>query len=561
MEFITRVFNQIVTFFASLTPIRKVSVVILGGGVMGGLVLLGIWAGDRTYVPLMSNLNPEDSASVIRVLREKNLSFRVDQGGRTILVSPENLDILRLELATQGYPLNSVVGYEVFDKTSLSTTSFIQKVNQKRALEGELMRTINTISGVKRSRVHLAIPQKSTFVEDSKKPTASVVLDLAPGTSLHERQITGIGTLVARAVEGLDPNEVVIVDNQGRTLSKNSADSLGQLTSTQLDYKTKVEREMETRVEQMLGRVVGEGRVIARVTTDLDFSSFSETQTTYDADGSAVKSVNESQKSQEGNRPTPAGVPGAQSNTPGDPARANVIKTSDTKTSDKTVNYSVPSTVRNVTKSPGALKKLSVAVVIDGKRVKTTTAEGKVESKVEAWSEDQLKEFEGLVASALGVDRKRGDTLQIKNMEFREEDFAEAEQVLREKEQKTYFQNLILYGVIGLTIALFFFLVVRPFIKWVTENTTDSVDSFLPQTLEELEKIQKNSTLPGLEDAIPVLPDRVDPEKVEGEMIREKIITLVDTNPHKAALILREWLTGSQQPPKGKGGDGDEKSA
>ena len=504
--------------------------------------MLFYWAGQKTYSPLVTNLNPEDSAAILKILRDENIPFRVDAGGKNISVSPEDLDHMRLKIATMGFPQSSVVGYEVFDKQTLATTSFVQKINQKRALEGELMRTINTINGVKRSRVHLAVPQKSTFVEDQKKATASVVLDLEPGFLMTEKQVYGIGTLVARAVEGMDASEVVIVDSNGKTLSKNSSDPLAQASATQLDFRTRMEQDMEKRVEAMLSRILGEGHVVARVSADLDFNQVNETQTIYDADGTAIRSVQKDMKSMEGNRPAPAGLAGQQSNTPGQPPAANGLKTTDTKTSNEITNYEVPQTVRRTTRQTGSVKKLSVAVLVDGKITKTASADGKIESKVEAWSPEKLKEFEDIVVGALGIDRKRGDVIEIKNMEFKQEDFLEAEMVLKEKERKSYIQNIILYSVIGLTIILFFLMVVRPFIKWVTENTTDSVDTFLPQTLEELERLQKNATLPGLEDAIPVLPDKVDPEKVEGEMIKEKIITLVDSNPHKAALILKDWL-------------------
>jgi flagellar M-ring protein FliF len=195
----------------------------------------------------------------------------------------------------------------------------------------------------------------------------------------------------------------------------------------------------------------------------------------------------------------------------------------------------------------GAIKHLSVAVVLDGKPTHVTGADGVVQSKVEAWPADKLKEFEEIVSSTVGIDLKRGDVLEVKNMDFAHEDFDEASRVIAEKERKSYMQNMVLYGVIGLSVMLFFLFVVRPFIKWITENTIDSVDTFLPQTVEELERLQKNAQLPGMEDIVPVVPERSDPEKVEGEMIKEKIITLVDANPHKAALILKDWLHESAQ--------------
>jgi flagellar M-ring protein FliF len=421
------------------------------------------------------------------------------------------------------------------------------------------MRSIGTIKGVKRSRVHLALPQKTAFVEDQKKSSASVILDLEPGTVLSEKQVYGIGNLVARAVEGLEVSDVVIVDSNGKTLSKNASDSLAAATASQLDYQKKIESEAEHSIESILSRVVGDGHVVAKVSADLDFSQVNETQTIYDADGSAVRSVEKRNDAASGVRPAPGGASGAQANTPGQPipGTPGEVKTETTKLNEVT-NYEVPQTVRRTTRAPGSLKKLSVAVVVDGKTVKTVGKDGKVESKVEAWPAEKIKEFEDLVAGAVALDRKRGDTIEIKNMEFTREDFDEAAKAIADAEKKSYFRNLVIYSLIGLTIALFFFFVVRPFIKWITENTIDSVDTFLPQTIEELERLQKNAALPGLEETVPALPEKLDPEKVEGEMIKEKIVTLVDGNPHKAALILKDWLhaTESGKKPSDDGGKG-----
>ncbi len=556
-EYLKRVFTQIYDFLGSLSPARKVAVAATAITIIAGVSALFMWAGDNSYKPLMTNLNPEDSANIIRVVRETQVPFRVEDGGRVISVPPEELDRLRIELATRGLPQSSVVGYEVFDKQTLGTTSFVQKVNQKRALEGELMRTIGSIKGVRRSRVHLAMPSKSTFVEDQKKPTASVVLDLEPGVRLSEKQIYGVGTLVARAVEGMEVSDVVIVDSLGKTLSNNPSDPLAAATATQLDFRQKVEQDLEKRIEAMLSRVVGEGRVVARVSAEIDFSQVSETQTTYDADGAAIRSVRKDSKSMEGSRPGPQGPAGAAANTPGrDPAADLAQVRTDTKINDETTNYEIPQTVRRTVKPAWSVQKLSVAVVVDGKPVKATDENGAVLSKTEPWSPEKLKEFEDIVARAVGIDTKRGDTLEIKNMEFTREDFDEAQRLLAETERKSYVYNLAIYGVVGLIIVLFFMFVVRPFIKWLTENTIDSVDTFLPQTIEELERMQKNATLPGMEDVVPTMPDTMDPEKVEGEMIKEKIITLVDANPHKAALILKDWLNETKRSGEKDGADG-----
>jgi flagellar M-ring protein FliF len=541
-DYLRKITIQISDFLKGLTPVRKAAVAGTSAAIIFGITGIFFWAGDTTYTTLMSNLSPEDSTHITRILRDKHIPFKVDPTGKSISIPPESVHEFRLELATMGLPQSGVVGYELFDKSSIGTTSFIQKVNQKRALEGELMRTIGAIRGVKRARVHLAMPQKSTFIEDQKKSTASVVLDLEAGTQLNEKQVYGIGNLVARAVEGMDMADVVIMDSNGKVISKNPSDSIAAANMTQLDYQRNLESGYEKSIESILSRVVGEGRVVAKVTADLDFSQVHETQTMFDSDGTAVRSVEKKTDTLEGSRPGPYGAAGANANSPNQANPPNPEIKNRTNKNNEVVNYEVPQTVRKTTRQAGALKKLSVAVVVDGKHVKEKDKTGNILSKVEPWGADKLKEFEDLIAGAVGIDRKRGDSLDVKNMEFTSEDFEDAQKLMAEKERKSYVQNMAMYGVIGLGIIFFFMFVVRPFIKWITENTIDSVDSFLPQTIEELEKIQKSSLLQSLDDSVPIMQEKLDPEKLEGEMIKEKIVTMVDSNPHKAALILRDWL-------------------
>jgi flagellar M-ring protein FliF len=549
-EYLSKVVSQIAEFFGSLSLSRKIGLIATSVGVIVGVGLIFIWAGKENYQPLMTNLNPEDSSAVMRFLRQKNIPFRLEPGGKTISVPPESIHELRLEIATLGLPESSVVGYELFDQQTVGTTSFVQKVNRKRALEGELMRTISKMNGVRRARVHLAMPKESTFIEDHKDPKASVFVDLNPGIQLKEKQIFGIGNLVASAVEGLDVENVVIVDQNGKTLSKNVHDSTVAMTASQLDYQKSVEREMERRVETLLEPIIGEGKVVARVTADIDFSRISETQTLYDPEGSAVRSVQKNNQNMQGRRPGPYGRPGAATNTPGEVPPENTDITQSTTKDKETVNYDIPKTVRHTTHSTGGVKRLSVAVVLDGKKEMEKSESGEVLAKVVPWTPEKIAEFESIVAQAVGLNPKRGDSLEIKNMEFTRQDFAEAERLLQEAERRAYYRNLMVYLIIGTIIVLFFVFVVRPFIKWITENTVDTVDTFLPQTIEELERMQASTGLPGMEDVVPDLPEKIDPEKIEGEMIKEKVTTLIDANPQKAALVLREWVRNEGRPKK-----------
>ncbi len=550
LEFVKKISIQLKDFFGNLSKGRKIALALTSIVILTSFVALFFWAGETAYHTLGTGFATEDATAIMRLLREKKIPFRVENDGKTIQIPPEYIYDLRLELATMGLPQTGVVGYEVFDKQNFGTTSFVQKINQKRALEGELMRTINNLKGVRRSRVHLAIPSKSTFIEDQRHTTASITLDLEPGTSLTEKQVSGISHLVASAVEGMELSDVTILDGNGKLLSKNLTDPLSLQTAAMLDYQQKMESEYEKRIEEILTKVVGEGRVVAKVAMELDFTQQSETQTQYDAETSAVKSQQKENQVMDGSRPVPMGPPGAASNTPGPaPGGATPEVRSNTQKVFETTNYAVPEKTTKSTKPVGGVKKVSIAVLVDGIYVKDPTKAEDTPAVYQKWSDDKLNEFKTIASTTVGLDAKRGDTVEVRNMEFRREDLENADRQIAAFERRKILMNGIKYAVMGLAIALFFLFVVRPFIKWLTDNTVENMESFLPQTIEELEKVktQEAEDLKPLEDAIPVIVDKVDPEKVEGEMIKEKVVNLVESNPHKAAMIIHEWV---QRPAK-----------
>jgi flagellar M-ring protein FliF len=575
IEFIKKTTTQLGEFFKSLSGPRKTALVLTTLAVTASFVALFFWAGEKAYHTLGTNLASEDATSIMRILREKKIPFKVENDGKTIKIPPEAVYDLRLELAAMGLPQTGVVGYEVFDKQSFGQTSFVQKINQKRALEGELMRTINNLKGVKRSRVHLALPNKSTFIEDQKRPSASVVLDIEPGVQVTDKQINGISRMIASAVEGMELGDVIIVDANGKLLSKNTNDPLAQQTATMLDFQQKMEADYEKRVNEILSKVVGEGKVIAKVALDLDFTQQTETQTSFDDEGKAVKSQQKESHAMDGSRPVPQGPPGATANTPGGPAPAAVTPEvrSNTQKAYETTNYSVPETVRRSTKPIGSIKKMSVAVLVDGMYAKDPAKGADAPAVFQKWSDEKLGEFRAIVASSVGLDPKRGDSIEVRNMEFRREELENADAQIAAYERRKMIMNLAQYLVIGLAIALFFFFLVRPFVKWLTENTVENMESFLPKTIEELEKMQPDEEIQQIEEAIPVIVDKVDPEKVEGEMIKEKVVTLIENNPQKAAMILHEWVhqpskaaamattAAAESGGKGGGAGGGKKSA
>jgi len=554
-EFIEKIYRNFTDFFGTLDTVKKVGLIAIAAFIIAGMAGIMIWASKTRYEVLYTDLNREDAKKIAVLLEEKKISYQLTNDGKTLRVPEDQVNRWRLEIATTGMNFSGTVGYEVFDNQSFGTTSFVQKVNKQRALEGELIKTIMHLRGVKRARVHLNIPEQSPFVAERKNPSASLVIELDNGVSLTPAEIKGLGQLVASTVEGMRPEFVVIVDDRGKKLSENIGDPLTAYTADKMALESKINREYEKQIEEILGKVVGDGKVMAKVTALMDLTESVSEEKTYDNENTAVVSEIKNTQKANGVRPSPQGIPGARSNLPGETPQPGVPETRNNVDKELTTrNYNVPSKITK-SKSPGTgVKSISVAVMIDGKRVPqldeknkpVLNEEGQAVMRYEKWSESDLANFAAIVASAVGINEKRGDKIVIKNMEFAQEDLATAEAVMRARENRELIRNIVKYLAIGLTIALFFFLVVKPFVQWVTDNTIESVEDFLPKTLEELEKVQANQKLPGLEDALPQMEEKLNPEKIEGNMLREKIISLVENNPTKAAQVIHEMIHSTE---------------
>ena len=546
-----KIVNNFKTFFNSLDPSRKAAMVGLSLVIAVGMVAILIWASKTEYKALYTNLNNEDSSQIARILEEKKISYVFEDNGKTIKVPSDQVEVWRLELAKMGMSFTGTVGYEVFDDQPFGTSSFVQKINKQRALEGELVKTITHIKGVMRSRVHLSIPESSPFVSELKRPSASVVIDLDRGVNLTQDEVRGIATLVSSSVERMRVEDVVIIDSRGKKLSENIGDQMTIDTANRVALEGKINRKMENQVEEILSRVVGKGRVIAKVAVDLDFTEAVLTETVFDQENSAVLSQVENQEALEGSRPSPQGIPGARSNLPGETPQPGIPETKNNVNKVlRSTNYNVPSKVKKSRKPTADIQKVSVAVMIDSKESTVLDPKGNPvmnsnglpKTQSAPWTQGELDNFKDIVSSTLGIDPLRGDSITIRNMEFAKEDLSVSEILMKQRENRALLRNIIKYVTIGLIMTLFFFIVVRPFIMWVTENNIESVEDFLPKTIEELEKVQENQKLPGLEDAIPEIKERLNPEKIEKEVLKEKVLNLIDSDPVKAADIVSEMI-------------------
>jgi flagellar M-ring protein FliF len=550
-NFLIQTAQNFIDFFRSLDVTRKIGLIGLSGlllAVMAGII---IWSGKTDYKVLYTDLTKEDSSVIMRMLEEGKISYQVKNDGKTILVPDDQVEIWRLEIAKKGVNFSGTVGYEVFDKQAFGTTSFVQKINKQRALEGELVKTIMHIKGVTRARIHLSIPDSSPFVSERKPPSASVVLDVERGVTMTNDEIKGIQSLVSSSVDGMRSHHVVVIDSRGKKLSENDGDNMSTETANRIALESKLNSQYEKKVEEILSRVIGEGKVIAKVAVRMDFTEKIETQTTYDSENAAVLSEVRNEQKMVGVRPSPQGIPGARSNLPGETPQPGIPETrNDVDKSLVTKNMAVPTVVTKSKKPTADVASISVAVMVDGKKVPVLGKDGNPMfnddgisvTKYQAWSEEELNNFSQIVGSSLGINQTRGDKLVIKNMEFAKEDLSEMEAIMRARENRELMRNIAKYLIVGAIITLFFFMVVRPFIQWLTENSVESIEDFLPKTIEELEKIQANQRLPGLEDVLPSLEDKLNPEKIEGNMLKEKIISLIEQNPGKAAQIVHDMI-------------------
>lgn len=535
---------QFKNFYKNLTPTKRLSMLAASFIVFISAVILLVMMSGTTYVVLMRDVSSENLPLVVEKLKQKNIPFKMDSNGKDILVPPEHVYTTQMALMTELDASHvGSIGLELFDKQDLGATSYVQRINYQRAMQGELMRAINTIDSVKRSKVILALPPKKTFLEEGGKTTASVAVELHPGKTLNEDQIRGITNLVAASIEGLNPEDVTVIDSRGKVLSKNNSSSTSRISGEMMEIKQKTEQSYEVRIEEILSKVVGQGKVIAKVNADINVKDVVAVEETINPDLATVKSITTEEETLNGNRTNPTGVPGARANLPGAPEAGQVQFNQDVNKALKQTNYEVPKTIRNIKEAPGELEKISIAVLVDGIYSNVKKEDGTSERQWKERSPEELQKYASLVKNAIGFDEKRGDTVTIENIRFEEENFQEAEDILNALERRKLISYMLRWGIIGMSFILFFFVVIRPFMRWITDNFQESVEELLPKTIEELEELQAvDNSLPGMSSALPSLEESIDPDKAESELLKDRILGLIKNNNVKAADALGLWL-------------------
>lgn len=389
-----------------------------------------IWSQTPDYRVLYSNLSDRDGGAIINSLQQMNVPYKMAEGGGAILVAASQVYDVRLRLASQGLPKGSVVGFELMEAQKLGTSQFLEQVNYQRGLEGELTRSIQSLSAVQGARVHLAIPRASVFTREQQKPSASVLVSLHPGRELDKGQVSGIIHLVSSSVPNLPIKNVTVVDQNGNLLSASSEgrENAG-LDPSQLEYLRQVEQSFVKRIENILSPITGMDNVRAQVAAELDFSQTEQTAETFKPNPTPPLAAIRSQQSSEsggGAGQAAGGVPGALSNQPPGAATAPVtapaIATAAATAQplggsghkESTVNYELDKTIQHVKLPVGGIKRLSVAVVVNFK--KTVEKDGKISAK--PLSAAEMTQISNLVKEAMGYRQQRGDTLNVVNASF-----------------------------------------------------------------------------------------------------------------------------------------------
>ncbi len=541
------IIGQFQEFYKSLGPTKRLALLasfFVAVVTIGSVIFM---TSGKDFAVLLKDLPSDQVPTIIGKLSEKNIPYQIKENGQTvnILVPKDFLSATLMQLSAEvGSSKMGSIGLEIFDKQEFGINSYAQKINYQRALQGELMRAINTLNAVKQSKVILALPAKKTIMEESSPPSASVVVALHPGKELSADQVRGIRFLVANAVEGMEVDNVTVIDERGKMISRQSDGSTGASNEI-MELKQKVEKDLESRIEAILSKVVGQGKIVARVDATINHKVVTAIEESVDPDKTAIISQATQEESLDGARTNPTGVPGSRSNIPGaEDNNGQVGFKQDVKKESKTVNYQVPKTIRNVKEAAGNVEKISVAVLIDSVPTTTTGADGKSETKWAPRTAEEIAKYESLVKNAVGFIASRGDNVKIESIQFQPEDFTESEKILTVLEKKKLVQSLFKWGLLGFALLLFFFMVVRPFMQWITDSFTDSVEDMLPRTIEELEELQSvDNSLPGMNGVLPILHESVDPEKAESELLKDRIMNLIDRDEEKASSAINMWVS------------------
>lgn len=499
-------------------------------GLLSAIIALVLWANRPEFGVLYSNLDPTNASKIVTDLRNEKIKYQLRDGGTTIYVPRENLSELKLRFMEAGYAGDIIKGYEIFDDSKIGMTSFMQKLNMRRALEGELMRTINQFPEILQSRVHLVLPEGKLF-EDEESGSASVVLYLERGAFLNSKQVKGITALVANSVDKISAENVVVVNSEGNLLTDNQGKSgvLGNVGS-QYDLQAALENELQNKVTDILNGIVGIQNSVVEVAVELNFEQIERTIEEYDPENVSVLSEESHNESSKG--------------------RDSVEYSKE----NKVTNYELNKTIERYISNTGGLKRLTVAVLVNGGYRSEQNEDG-VENKIYIpRTARELEQIAALVKNAVGYDDSRGDRIEVQNLEFEkvQNDTDLAYFATMNKQQM--YEKIILRSLAGLGLLIAFFLA-RQLMKGASNVLSASGQqqvslpgSVSPQLANQPEAPPSMIQAPNLPDiSEDIYMNKLSPEaraklKAHDKMMTE-VVDHAKTNPADASRLIRSWLT------------------
>lgn len=542
------------------------------GGVLIALMLIIFQLATPPMSLLYSGLDYSEAGEIMQRLDQSGIEYRVEGNGTMIFAPKDQVLKLRMDLAQDGLPSGGTVGYELFDNTNaLNTTSFVQDLNRLRALEGELSRTIRSLSVVNNARVHLVIPERALFAKDKREPTASIMLD-ARGT-LNNQNVQAIRNLVASAVPDLTPQNVSVVDEAGNLLAAvTESGDQNMMAATLEDRTTAFEERMRKQVETIIASVVGPESVRVQVSAEIDFNRIVEQSETFDPDSQVARSTQTTEETSSNSEANPEGAVSVSNSLPETDqfAAANPQNESNNSRLQETVNYEISRTTKTETQEAGRVQRLSIAVVVDG--TYTQAADG-TESYTPR-SEEEMTRITSLVRSAIGYNETRGDTLEVLNLRFAKEDapvFEEEEEPLLGLGKDDYLRIAEILGAI--IVAVILMLVLKSVLGRASAPAEGEAAPALPAAGDPNQAALPGAQQAGTDGAPLALPpgqtapvgalpteiasdiappafkqsalSNLDVSQIEGKVKEtsvNKIGELVNTHPEESVAILRNWL-------------------
>jgi flagellar M-ring protein FliF len=514
MERLQNLFLQLREFLAGLPPARRASFIGMTVAILAGTFGLLIWVQRPQYSTLFTKLDANDAGAVVEYLKGAKIPYRIGEDGSSIEVSKANLYEARMALAARGLPQGGSIGFEIFDKQTLGMTDFVQRLDFQRALQGELARTIMGLSAVESARVHLALPERSLFVSEDRRPSASVVLKMRAGRSLTPEQVSGVANLVASSVERLTPTDVTIVDVSGQVLSTDRTQARDRGTADAMrSYQTGIEQEYVERIESLLDRALGPGHAVARVTATLDLAQIERTEETYDPDKTAVRS--EKRNTEKNATAVAAGTPGVAA-TLSNEQNGGSQEGPSSQREDANVTYEVSKVVSRRVEAMGTIRKLSVAVLMDG----AAKAGGDAKQFTPRPAEE-LERYKELVKKAVGFSEERGDQIEVVSAPF--EGTLQAEPEAPGFMTRMSDWSDVIWRVVGIVLFLVVSLmVVRPFLLAMVNRVPNAPTRALVAAVEQA-----------------ALPEPTNFTRDVGEIAR--------SNPQQTAMVIRQWVEMERQ--------------